>query len=154
MDSDDSDAPTGPTRGQKGKGRAVVSSDSESEPSNNDRNQLPPPRAQQKDGPKVAFNAQSGAKGRAIISGLNDRSTAKNLDQAQNQDQDRDGSGTPTAGESAAVNGGSMEVDAEEEEDDLDIRGIDAATAAKKRKVGDVSRSPRVNLELLVCPLS
>ena len=145
MDSDDSDVPTGPARATKGKGRAVVSSDSESDNDNGGRNQLPPGRAQT-NGPRVAFNAQSKAKGQAIISGLNDRSAAKNLDQLQNRDGEEEPSrgksrtGTPGAGppaETSTAAAPPMEIDFEEE-DDLDITGIDAQTAAKKRKTGDV----------------
>jgi hypothetical protein len=141
MDSDDSDVVTGPSRAQKGKTRAIVSSDSESDqPPQSKQNQLPPGRAVQTNGPRVAFNAQSKAKGQAIISGLNDRSAAKNSEQLG---LGRDGSasrgGTPIAGggEEAMQVDGAQE---EEEEEEEDFATGMAEKGGKKRKVGDVSR--------------
>jgi hypothetical protein len=140
MDSDDSDVVTGPSRAQKGKTRAIVSSDSESDqPPQSKQNQLPPGRAVQTNGPRVAFNAQSKAKGQAIISGLNDRSAAKNSEQLG---LGRDGSasrgGTPIAGggEEAMQVDGAQE---EEEEEEEDFATGMAEKGGKKRKVGDVS---------------
>lgn len=154
MDSDDSDAPTGPSRAQKGKTRAIISSDSEPDdpprPATSNQNQLPPGRAVQTNGPRVAFNAQSKAKGQAIISGLNDRSAAKNLEQTGSR------GGTPAvdsdvgAGATGGGNGEAMQVDVqeEEEEEEEDFATGMAAKGGKKRKVGDVSV-----ISSLSCPL-
>ena len=142
MDSDDSDVVTGPSRAQKGKTRAIVSSDSESDqPPQSKQNQLPPGRAVQTNGPRVAFNAQSKAKGQAIISGLNDRSAAKNSEQlglGLGRDGSASRSGTPNAGggEQAMQVDGAQE---EEEEEEEDFATGMAEKGGKKRKVGDVS---------------
>jgi hypothetical protein len=152
MDSDDSDVVTGPSRAQKGKTRAIVSSDSESDqPPQSKQNQLPPGRAVQTNGPRVAFNAQSKAKGQAIISGLNDRSAAKNSEQlGLGRDGSASRSGTPNAGGGGGEE--AMQVDAaqeEEEEEEEDFATGMAEKGGKKRKVGDVSRQdPIAQVEL------
>ena len=153
MDSDDSDAPTGPSRAQKGKTRAIVSS-SDSEPDDAPRhsksNQLPPGRAVQTNGPRVAFNAQSKAKGQAIISGLNDRSAAKNQEQTGSGGEASRG-GTPAVTQNGSAGGveEAMQVDGqqEEEEEEEDFATGMAEKGGKKRKVGDVSHFRPMDLQ-------
>jgi hypothetical protein len=143
MDSDDSDAPNAAlSRAQKGKGRAIVSSDDESD---SNPNNLPAQRPQsaQTNGKRIEFNAKSGAKGRAVISGLNGRSAQAEANSNGNENSVNVNGGP--GGRGLGLGSGREEeregldvFAGDEEEDDLDVAG-GPGDKGKKRKTGDVS---------------
>lgn len=148
FDSEDDNPVSRPiaSRPSKGKGRAILSSDDDSDSmdvtTNNvaSRSNLPQLKKKEK---RVEFNAQSKAKGKQVITGLNDRGgggTAREqgpMGLMSNREAEREGEGLEN-GSDGDDNRDDNEVD---EEDDI------GTGPGKKRKTTDVST---ISLPLLI----
>lgn len=152
LDSDDEIPVSRPaqTRPSKGKGRAILSSDDDSDSMDvtsthnvASRSNLPQLKQKEK---RVQFNAQSKAKGKQVITGLNDRGGEEGggggvsreqgpMGLMSSREAEREGDGLENGGDDD-------ERPAEDEEPDEDD---DIGSApGKRRKTADVSDNPSI----------